>query len=65
LSTKISLKAARVNANLTQEEAAKRLNISPATLIKWETKPDRVQPRYQKAISDVYKIPIDDIFFGV
>ena len=64
-STQISLKAARVNANLTLVEAAKRLGIGKDTLIKWERQPDHVQPRYQKVISDVYKMPINDIFFGV
>ena len=33
---KISLKAARVNAGLTQKEAAKALGISNSTLGKWE-----------------------------
>ena len=65
MSTKISLKAARVNANLTILEAAKQLGIGKDTLIKWEKEPDRVQPRYQKIISDVYNMPIDDIFFGI
>ncbi len=65
MSTKISLKAARVNANLTIIEAAKQLGIGKDTLIKWEKEPDRVQPRYQRIISDVYNMPIDDIFFGI
>lgn len=65
MSTKISLKAARVNAELTIIEAAKRLGIGKDTLIKWEKSPDRVQPRYQKIISDVYDMPIDNIFFGI
>lgn len=65
MSTKISLKAARVNANLTIIEAARRLGIGKDTLIKWEKEPDRVQPRYQRIISDVYNMPIDDIFFGI
>ena len=64
-STKISLRAARVIADLTLIEAAKRLGIGKDTLIKWEKNPDRVQPRYQKVISEVYKMPIDDIFFGI
>ena len=33
---KISIAAARVNANLTQAEAAKKLGIANNTLIKWE-----------------------------
>ena len=64
MSTKISLKAARVNANLTLINAAKQLGIGKDTLIKWEKNPDRVQPRYQKIISEVYSMPIDNIFFG-
>lgn len=65
MSRKISLKAARVNANLTIIEAAKRLGIGKDTLIKWEKTPDCVQPRFQKIISEVYNMPIDDIFFGI
>lgn len=53
-----------MNANLTLIEAAKRLGIGKDTLIKWEKNPDRVQPRYQKVISEVYKMPIDDIFLA-
>ena len=65
MSVKISLRAARVNANLTIREAAKKLGIGKDTLMKWEKAPDRVQPRYQKVIAEVYQIPIDDIFFGI
>ena len=65
MSTKISLKAARVNANLTLINAAKQLGIGKDTLIKWEKNPDRVQPRYQQIISEVYSMPIDTTFFGI
>ena len=65
MSVKISLRAARVNANLTIREAAKLLGIGKDTLMKWEKAPDRVQPRYQKVISTIYQMPIDDIFFGI
>ena len=34
---KITLKSARVNANLTQLEAAKRLGVTRETLSNWET----------------------------
>ena len=33
---KISLKAARVNANFTQQEVANKLQISKHTVINWE-----------------------------
>ena len=65
MSTKIALEAARVNANVTRIKAAKQLGIGKDTLIKWEKNPDRVQPRYQKIISEVYSMPIDNIFFGI
>jgi DNA-binding XRE family transcriptional regulator len=61
---KISLKAARVNANLTILQAAKHIGVGKDTLIKWEKHPDRVEPRYQRAISLAYQFPIDNIFFG-
>ncbi|MCI6408022.1 MAG: helix-turn-helix transcriptional regulator [Veillonella caviae] len=61
----ISLKAARVNAELTLIEAAKIIGIGKDRLLKWEKNPALVNPIYQKKISDAYKIPIDLIFFGI
>lgn len=60
----ISLKAARVNAELTVVEASKLLGISPTTLIKWERNPGNLTPNQQKKLEDVYKFPTDNIFFG-
>lgn len=60
----ISMRAARVNADLSQEEAAKRLGISRATLQNYEagnTIPDIITAR---RIGDVYGFPVDYIFFG-
>lgn len=39
---KISIKAARVNAGYTIVEAAKRLGISPSTLVSWEKNPEKI-----------------------
>lgn len=36
MSTKITLKAARVNAGLTQKELAEKIGITEPTIIKWE-----------------------------
>jgi len=61
---KISLAAARVNANLTQREAAKRIGISRAALQSYEagtTVPNIVICR---KIEAVYHIPIANICFG-
>lgn len=58
----ISLAAARVNANLTQEEVAKIMNVSKQTIINWEK--GRVIPRIpeMEMLSKIYKIPLDNIF---
>lgn len=59
----INLKAARVNANLTQLEAARRLNISKNTLCNYEmyrTKPDI---KVAKSMAELYNIALDDIKF--
>ncbi|WP_312753716.1 helix-turn-helix transcriptional regulator [Rummeliibacillus suwonensis] len=60
----ISLKAARVNANLTLAQAAKNLEISVSTLIKWEKNPGNLTPNQQLKLSKVYEFPSDFIFFG-
>ena len=59
----ITLKAARVNAGLTQLEAAEKLGISKGTLASYEmykTKPD--VERAQK-IADLYGLTVDGIIF--
>ncbi|MBS6063741.1 MAG: helix-turn-helix transcriptional regulator [Peptostreptococcaceae bacterium] len=60
---KISLKAARVNAELTIINAAKIIGIGKDTLIKWEKEPWKVNALYQKKISEAYEFPIDHIKF--
>ena len=60
---KITMKAARVNARLTQENAAKKLGIAASTLIKWEKRPDRIPAYRQKSIAETYSMPIDSIIF--
>lgn len=59
---KIQLKAARVNANLSQDEAAERLNISKATLQNYESGKTIPQWDMVKKISEVYNFPTDFIF---
>lgn len=61
---KIQLKAARVNANLSQEEAAEKLNISKATLQNYEAGKTMPQWDMVKKIGEVYNFPTDFIFFG-
>lgn len=60
---KISLKSARVNAGLTQEEASRLIGIDVTTLIRWEKNPSMVQVKYLDKISKAYKFPSDYISF--
>ena len=59
----ISLKAARVNADMTQIEAANLLNVDKSTIISWEK--GKTHPDYPKAqkLSEIYGIPLDYINF--
>lgn len=61
--SKITLKAARVNAGLTQKEAAKALDISNVTLGKWEN--GKAAPRVEKidAICALYGTDYDSLNF--
>lgn len=56
--------AARVNAGYTQEEAAKKIGTTKATLIKWEK--GEVSPSVDKAtvMANVYGWPLQFIIFG-
>lgn len=59
----ISLKAARANVNMTQQEVANILNINKSTLASWEK--GKTQPKYRQAIklSEIYRIPYDCLNF--
>lgn len=60
---KISFASARVNAKLTMEEAAEKLNVSKATLCKWEN--GKTVPRGDKIkeLSALYNIPLEYLDF--
>ena len=60
---KLKLKAARVNAELTLEQAAKELGITKNTLISYEkyrTTPDMEMGR---AMASLYGAQVDDLIF--
>lgn len=58
----ISLAAARVNAGLTQEDVAKKMQVSKQTIVNWEK--GRVVPGVpqMEMMSRLYKFPQDNIF---
>ena len=61
---KISLKAERVNANLTQQEVADKIKVSKHTIINWEKGKTSVGYAPLKVLSEIYNIEIDNIFLG-
>ena len=60
---KLTLKAARVNAGLTQKEAAEKLGISNATLCKWEQGSSMPNIQQVQQICDLYDVSYDNIIF--
>lgn len=60
----ISLAAARVNAELTQKDAADLMEVDRSTIRRWE-RGEKI-PNYDesKKLSEIYSIPLDNIFFG-
>ena len=58
----ISLAAARVNAGLTQEEAAKALKVGKQTIVSWEKGNSEPKMSQSRQLSELYKIPLDYIF---
>ena len=59
----ITLKAARVNRNLNQKDAAKLIGVSVSTLQNYESGKCFPDVPIIKAIERVYKIHYDDIIF--
>lgn len=59
----LTLKAARVNAGVTQQEAADLLRMSVANYQRLEANPGRLRLDRAKALADLFRISADDIFF--
>ena len=59
----ITLKAARVNAGLSQTEAAKKLDVAPETLSRWEKGKSFPSVPQISSIEDIYHISYADINF--
>lgn len=64
MNVQISLAAARVNANMTQEDVAKRLKVGKNTILAWEKGRSEPSASQAKELARIYNIPMDFIFFG-
>ena len=60
---KMSLKAARVNAGLSQKEAAEKLGISNVTLSNWENGVSFPDAQQIIKICEVYGVSYDNLNF--
>lgn len=60
----IQLKAARVNANLTQEAVAKELNISKNSIVNYERYRSKPSVELAKKFAELYGMQVDDIMWS-
>lgn len=58
----ISLKAARVNRNLKQSDAAKHVGVSVKTICNWELGKSFPPADALINLCELYEVPIDQIF---
>lgn len=62
MTLKISLKAARINAGLTQEAVAAMLKKSKVTIINWEKDKTSIDKGNFDALCRLYSVDEDNIF---
>ena len=58
----ISLEAARVNANMTQKDAASSINVNVSTISNWEKGRTAPSAEQFRRLCEVYSCPMDVIF---
>lgn len=59
---KISLRAARVNAEMTMDEVSKQLHRGKKTISSWETGKTEPKASELEALCELYGLNMDDIF---
>ena len=59
---KITLKALRINADLTQDEAASKLGVSRVTLQNWEANRTFPNISHLTKMCQLYDCTLDDVF---
>lgn len=60
---KITLRAARVNAGITQKAASDAVGVSNKTMVKWEKGTAYPDVKQALVLCRLYGIPFDDIIF--
>ncbi len=59
---KITMRAARVNANYTQAETAEKLGVSKGTVSRWESGKSSPRVEQMSMLCKLYKITLGDVF---
>lgn len=63
MNLQITLKAARMNVNLTQSEAAEKIGVTVDTIGNWERAKSFPNALQIRRIEEVYGIPYNDLIF--
>ena len=61
MSLQITLKAARINARMTQADVAKIMHRSVGTIGHWENGKTRIRKSYVRWMAEIYDIPVDNL----
>ena len=61
---KTKLKVLRAERGLTQEDLAKMLGTTQVVVSSWETGRATPKPSMMQKISDLFKVPKEEIFFA-
>nr|DAI19312.1 MAG TPA: helix-turn-helix domain protein [Caudoviricetes sp.] len=59
---RISLVAARVNAEMTQEDVAREMHVSKNTVVNWEKGKSEPTISQSRELSKLYNMPLEYIF---
>ena len=60
---RVTLKAARINAGFTQQEAAERIGVTSDTICNWERAKRFPKALHIRQIEKVYGVPYDNLIF--
>jgi DNA-binding XRE family transcriptional regulator len=60
---RISLAAARVNAEMTQEDVAREMHVSKNTVVNWEKGKSEPTISQSRELSKLYNMPLEYIFY--
>ncbi|MGH1746363.1 MULTISPECIES: helix-turn-helix transcriptional regulator [Enterococcus] len=60
----MTLAALRKRMQLTQSEVAQKIGVTRETIMRWEKDSSDMPAKYMFVFADLYKYPLNGIFFG-